>query len=63
MSKFKVKAEKLTEIVNEEIDYMKSKPYLETTSFCIHDEGDMQVKVVITKDEDEFCDSIVKGYE
>ena len=53
MSKLVIKKAVLEELINQELEEVKSQPWVDTSSFAIHQEGDVQVQVVVTRDPDE----------
>lgn len=59
----KLKPQNLEDEINKEIDDMLSKPFIEDSKFAIHNVSDIQVQVIVTRNEDEQLDQLTDCVE
>ena len=57
----RINAETMTAEINSMIREMKATPSLEEAQTAIYQTSGMQVLIVVTRNEDDFCDCIVDG--
>lgn len=57
----KIKKEKLEEIINDEIDKLDC-GFWESGKFTIHIEDNLEVQIIVTKDEDELIGKVLPRY-
>lgn len=56
-----IKAKALEGIINKSIEDIKRGPWSDE-AFAVHEEGGVQVQIVITKDSEQFCSEILPEY-
>lgn len=57
----KIDSEKLAKEINKEFRTMRFHPMAEETVFAIFEANNIQVQIVLTKDESQHCSEIVTG--
>lgn len=57
-----IKKEALEQVIREGVEGLHNMPFFDRTASAIMNIGEIQVQVVITRDEDEKIDELDKGY-